>query len=247
MAEWWLLDAQTQRGIAANLDSTAMRVIQYYDSHRDENSLTAALCQELIREPIRLRDTTVSFHYRNFAEQNEEPRVGADGGILVTIVTRDERVEKGVLYQAKRLPQDRGARSLSIPREEASRLKRQIVAMLDHTHESILLGHTRTGIYAVDAAPLKELTIDELRYPFADARLIGLGTFLGKWVARCSRGDLDEGLIERIRTPRGFLLHLLEMEIETQQRPLLTEGGSPVALDHSRSGKVPQPRWRKSE
>ena len=53
-------------------------------------------------------------------------------------------------------------------------------------------------------------------------------TDLDKWVARCSRGDTDPALIHRIRENRGFINQLLEMDIQTRQKPLLTEGGSPV-------------------
>ncbi len=246
MAEWWLLDELTQQRIAAHLDDAADRVVRHFDDHRDENSLTAALCQEIIREPILLNDTTVVFNYRNFSEQSEEPKVGADGGIRITIKNGDEEVEKGVLFQAKRLPQDRNTRSLSIPdKKEVSRFKRQISSMLNWTEESIVLGHTRQGIYAVEAVSLENHTVEELRYPFRNARLVSLGTYLGKWVARCSRGDTDPVLIRRIREDRGFINHLLEMNIQTRQRPLLTEGGSPVNINALRTDQIPQPRWRR--
>jgi len=246
MAEWWLLDEPTQRRIAEHLDDAAARVIRHFDDHRDENSLTAALCQEIIREPILLNDTVVTFNYRNFAEQSEEHRVGADGGIRIRIKNGDEEVEKGVLFQAKRLPQDRNTRSLSIPdKKEAGRFKRQISAMLDWTKESIVLGHTRRGIYAVEAVSLENHTVEELRYPFRDARLVTLGTYLGKWAARCSRGDTDPVLIHRIREDRGFIDHRLQMDIQTRQRPLLTEGGAPVDLNTLRADQIPEPRWRR--
>lgn len=248
MAEWWLLDEGTQRRIAAHLDDAAGRVIRHFDDHRDENSLTAALCQEIIREPILLNDTTVIFNYRNFAEQSEEHKVGADGGIRITIRNGDEEVEKGVLFQAKRLPQDRNTRSLSIPdKKEAGRSKRQISSMLNWTEESIVLSHTRQAVYAVEAVSLENHTVEELRYPFRDARLVTLGTYLGKWVARCSRGDTDPVLIRRIREDRGFITHLLEMDIQTRQRPLLTEGGSPVNINDLRTDQIPQPRWQRKQ
>lgn len=246
MAEWWLLDELTQERIAEYLDSAAERVIEHFDDHRDENSLTAALCQEIIREPVLFNDTTVIFNYRNFAEQSEENKVGADGGIRITIKNRDEEVEKGILFQAKRLSQDRNTRSLSIPdKKEVSRFKRQISSMLDWTEESIVLGHTRRGIYALKASSLEEHTVEELRYPFKDVRLITIGTYLGKWVSRCSRGDTDPILIHRIREDRGFVNHLLEMSIQTRQKPFLTEGGMPINLGAPTIDKIPQPRWRR--
>src|SRR5205085_2761392 len=125
------------------------------------------------------------------------------------------------------------------------RLKSQILTMLEMTRESIMLSYTRDSVYAVDAESLKDLTTEQLRYPLATPRLIGLGTFLGKWVARCTRGDENEVLIEQIRTPGGFLKHRLEMEIITRQRPLLTEGSSPIDIGSLPVNKIPQPRWRK--
>lgn len=248
MAEWWLLDAQTQHRIAEHIDTAANRVIDHFDAHSNENSITAALGQELMREPIRLGDTTVTFNYRNFPEQNEEPLVGADGGMLIRVTNPAERieVEKGVLFQAKKFSQDRNPRALSVPRsEDASRLKRQVLAMLKTTRESVVFSYTRDAVYAVDAEALKDLTVDEIRYPMATARLIKLGTFLGKWVARCTRGDYNEVLIERIREPRGFLKHVLEMDIHTRQLPRLTEGGIPIPFDATNIGNVPQPNWQK--
>jgi hypothetical protein len=247
MAEWWLFDAQTQQRIAEHIDAAATRVIDHFEAHHNENSITAALGQELMRERVLLGDTTVAFNYRNFPEQTEEPLVGADGGMLITITNHVERlhVDKGVLFQAKRFPQDRLPRELSIPRpEDASRLKNQIQNMLRMTKESILLGYTLDAIYAVDAKSLRERTIDELRYPLAKPRLVRLGTFLGKWVARCTRGDENEALIQGIREPRGFLKHVFEMDVTTRQKPLLTEGGVALPLDASNKERMPE-SWRR--
>jgi hypothetical protein len=248
MAEWWLLDAETQRRIAEHIDDATFRVIYHFDAHHNENSITAALGQELMREQLQLGDTIVAFNYRNFPEQNEEPLVGADGGLLITVTNPAEQieVEKGVLFQAKRFDQDRNPRKLSIPRpKDASRLKDQILAMLNITKESIILSYTRDAVYTVVAKSLRNLTVDELRYPLATARLIGLGTYLGKWVARCTRGDRNKALIEGIREPRGFLKHVVEMDIQTRQKPLLIEGGIPLPFDDPNWRNIPQPNWRK--
>lgn len=40
--------------------------------------------------------------------------------------------------------------------------------MLDWTDDSVVLGHTRQGIYAVDALSLEECSVEDLRYPFRD-------------------------------------------------------------------------------
>jgi hypothetical protein len=248
MAEWWLFNAETQRRIAEHIDDATFRVIDHFDAHFNENSITAALGQELMRESVHFGNTTVIFGYRNFPEQTEEPLIGADGGLLITVTNPRERIEvvKGVLFQAKRFDQDRNPRSLSIPRpEDAGRLKRQILNMLETTKESIVLSYTRDAFYAVDAKALKDLTVEELRYPLATPRLIGFGTYLGKWVARCTRGDNNEVLTQRIREPRGFLKEIIEMNIQTQQRPLLTEGGIPLPFDDPAWRNTPQPNWRK--
>ena len=244
MAEWWLLDKPTQDGIAEYLDDASNRVLAHFDSHGDENSLTAALCQELIRKPFAYKNTTVVFDYRNFSEQAEEPLLGADGGILITITTPEERVEKAVLFQAKRLPQRRQPRSLTIRKTEASRLKKQVKTMMKVSEDSIVINHTRRGIYAVDAEALEDLTVENLRHPLETPRLLGIGTFLGKWVSRCSRGDLSDSVKRIILTPRGLLRHQLIMDIETKQRPLLTDGGSPITNDGLLPHQMPTPRWR---
>lgn len=112
------------------------------------------------------------------------------------------------------------------------------------TKESILLGYTLDAVYAVDARSLKDRTLAELRYPLATPRLIKLGTYLGKWVARCTRGDENEALIQGIREPRGFLKHVLEVDVTTRQTPLLTEGGVSLPLDDSNRVRIPQ-NWRR--
>src|SRR5262245_58563987 len=133
MAEWWLLDEPTQNEIADFIDEASDRVIDNFDAHGNENSLSAALGQELRGKALVLEDTTVTFDYRNFLEQSEEPVTGADGGLLVTIRNKDGVVEKGVFFQAKRFSQYRPPRSLSMPRKDARRLKNQLRNLLRHT------------------------------------------------------------------------------------------------------------------
>lgn len=246
MAEWWLLNEPTQDQIADFIDSASDRVIDNFDAHGNENSLTAALGQELRGRTLSLGDTTVKFDYRNFLEQLEEPITGADGGFLVTIANGNEVVEKGVFYQAKRFPHDVPTRSLSMPRKEASRLKNQVKDMLRHTEDCIVLGQTRDNFYAVDAAPLVDETIDNLRHPFKHARLITLGTYLGKWVARCTKGDTRKTFVQGIRKPQGFLKYLITMNVETKQPPLLTDGRAPIDLNSIPRDRIPEPRWRRA-
>jgi hypothetical protein len=104
--EFWLIDEATQDALAALIDAAADSVIDNFNSFGNENSLTAALGQELLRARLDIGGTSARFFYRNFLEQTEEPITGADGGIVVTIRTREQTIKKAVLFQAKRFPQD---------------------------------------------------------------------------------------------------------------------------------------------
>jgi hypothetical protein len=247
MAEWWLLDEPTQDRIADFIDTASDLVINNFEAHGNENSLTAALGQELSRRPLLLGDTTVTFRFRNFLEQQEEPLVGADGGFLVTITNSEGTYEKGVFYQAKRFAKYSATRSLRMTRKDAGRLKRQVSDMLEITSESIVLAQTPARFFAVDADSIASEPIENLRSPLSNVRLITLGTYLGKWVARCTRGDMRENFLDGLKKPRGFLKFLFEMEIETKQRPLLTDGGRPIDLDSIPRDQIPEPRWTRRE
>ena len=243
MAEWWLIDERVQQAIADHIDSASASVLRNFDNHANENSLTAAFGQELMRESLRLPDTEVRFEYRNFLEQDEEPLTGADGGIVISIRTLEENLKKGVLFQAKRLPQDRPVKRLTMRPGEPRRLRRQIEDMLSITGECVVLAQTRRDIYAVEALALDEFTLDDLRAFPSRTRLITVGTYLGKWVARCTRGDPNPNVVSRIERPRGFLKHLLTVDVSTTQQPLLTEGG--IKIDPLIYGdRTPTPRWR---
>lgn len=242
-AEWWLIDEPTQDAIADRIDAAAESVIRYFDNHANENSLTAALGQELLTARVDLGDTTAEFTYRNFSEQAEEPLTGADGGIVVTIRNREETVRKAVLFQAKRFAQRRRVKGLVLSRDEAKRLRRQLNVMVPITEESIVLAHTRERIYAVDGVAAKDLNLEQLRRITDNCRLVTLGTFLGKWVARCARGELNADIVNRVEHPRGFLHHQIGLEIVTRQTPLLTDGGlSGVPVLDPRG--IPRMRWR---
>ena len=109
-----------------------------------------------------------------------------------------------------------------------------------------MLGHTRQDIYVVEAVSLEDHTVEKLLYPFRESTSgYYEGTYLGKWVAKCSRGDTDQVLIHRTRENRGFIKHRLEMDIQTRQRTLLTGDGSPVNINALRTDQIPQPRWRR--
>jgi hypothetical protein len=119
--EWWLIDEATQNAIADRIDAAAAHVVDNFDNHGNENSLTAALGHTLLTTEIRIPDATVRFGYRNFSERDEEPRTGADGGFLVTVRGPEETIKKAVLFQAKRFPQDHGVKSLTLrhPKRDA--------------------------------------------------------------------------------------------------------------------------------
>jgi hypothetical protein len=242
--EWWLIDEPTQDIIARSIDSAADSVIAQFDRHANENSITAALGQKLLDTYVDANGTSARFSYRNFPEQSEEKRTGADGGIVVSVRNGAEEVRKAVLFQAKRLPQERPVRALTIPKIEASRLRRQLDQMVELSDESIVLVQTRERMYAVAAVSADELTIADLVHLTAECRLVSLGTFLGKWVTRCSKGDPSEALVAQADRPGGFLRHTIRMTVVTDQPPLLTAGG--VAIDpRAFRERVPKPRWRR--
>ncbi len=162
---------------------------------------------------------------------------------MVSIRNGEEEVRKAVLFQAKRLPQDRPVKSLTLPKTEARRLRRQLDLMVKISDESIVLVQTRERMYAIDAASADELTIAALVHLTNECRLVSMGTFLGKWVTRCSRGDPSEAVVSQADRPGGFLRHRIGMTVVTNQPPLLTAGG--VAIDpRTLRGRVPRPRWR---
>src|SRR5689334_7661823 len=129
--EWWLIDEPTQDVIARNIDAAAHSVIAQFDRHANENSITAAFGQKLLDTYVEANGTSARFSYRNFPEQSEEKLTGADGSIVVSVRNADEEVKKVVLFQAKRLPQDRPVKSLTLPKTEASRLRRQLDQMVE--------------------------------------------------------------------------------------------------------------------
>ncbi len=223
-SEWWLIDRPTQSAVASVIDAAADAVVRNFDLHGNENSLTAALGQKLLESRVKFGGTSVDFLYRNFAEVDEEPGTGADGGIVVSIASDARTVKKAVLFQAKRFAQEREVKRLSLPRAEARRLRDQVDSMIPLTSDCIVLAHTRNRVYAIDGRCADRLSIDDMRYVTERCRLVSIGTFLGKWVARCSRGDQDDDLVRNIERSKGFLRHRLEVRISTDQRAQLVLG-----------------------
>lgn len=231
-AEWWLIDEPTQLALAGVIDAAAKRVVEHFDLHWNENSLTAAFGEHLLQTQLSIGNTSARFLYRNFSEADEEPATGADGGIVVSINSRGQTITKAVLFQAKRFPQDREVKSLSLPREDAKRLKHQVDTMLPITDQCIVMAHTRERIYAIDGRCADRQSIDNLRYVTERCRLVSIGTFLGKWVARCSRGETGQYVVNSVAEPKGFIHHQLSMTIDTDQQPMLASGSA--ALDSHR-------------
>jgi len=223
-SEWWLIDEPTQLALAGVIDAAAERVVEHFDLHWNENSLTAAFGEHLLQTRLDIGNTSARFVYRNFSEVDEEPATGADGGIVVSISSRGQTIKKAVLFQAKRFPQDREVKSLSLPRADAKRLKRQVDTMIPITDQCIVLAHTRERIYAIDGRCADRQSIDHMRYVTDRCRLVSIGTFLGKWVARCSRGDTGQYVVSNVTQPKGFIHHQLSMTIDTDQRPMLASG-----------------------
>ncbi len=221
MPDWWLIDDGDQEELAAHINDAAARVVPNLDSHGSEDRLTGALGQELIREPITLGSgTKVTLRYRGLSSQTEEPHAGGDGGILVEVRLPDGTIHtKGSLFQAKLLPGWERGRELSLPsREKAEKFHKQLGDMLGQTPESVGVFYTRRNVYVMDAGRLREQEIDDLRRPLADGRIVTLGTYLGKWVARCTHGDPRPDLVRRIREKDGFR-HVLEMNVRAARPP----------------------------
>jgi hypothetical protein len=76
--------------------------------------------------------------------------------------------------------------------------------MLDLTKEAVVVFYTRSAIYVVDASRYRG-SDDVARRPLSKRhRLITLGTYLGAWIPRCTRGDNNPELISRVSHRDGF-------------------------------------------
>ena len=125
---------------------------------------------------------------------------------------------------------------------EASRLRQQIDNIVSQAEDSIIVSYTREQAYAVDAASVGELVIEEVRTFMAHERLLTLGTYFGKWVCRCSKGDTRTSIVQRALRARGFVRHLVEINVETTGSAMLTDGG--LILDPNRVPGV-RKRWQR--
>ncbi|GAB6848199.1 hypothetical protein [Paraburkholderia kururiensis] len=211
----FLIDQEAQTRIAKLIDSAVERVLGEVASHGNEEGMTTALGHSLMKHQIRESDLRVDFKYRQHNKYTEERYSGADGGFLVRVVTPNGTVEKAALFQAKLIGGLGDVRTLTMPRAEAKRLQGQSKDMLRHTDDAVAIFYTHKNIYVVDAkdysgnatskAPLSQ-----------EHRLITLGTYLGKWMPRCSKGDTDPDFVTRARHVDGFK-HGLSLNVVSQR------------------------------
>lgn len=195
-----------------HIDQVAERICAKYEKHADERSLIGAFNQALSDSPAYLEGAEIGFDFRNFPDQTEERQTGADGGYVVTVEKNaQQQVEKAEIYQAKRVKTDGIKRSHRMPRNEADRLRKQAKNMCNRSKKAAILVVAKRGIFVVDARQVA-VARDE-REPFRNARIISVGTFLGVWLARCTRGQKDPDFVDRVRNPGGFLASYLHMRI----------------------------------
>lgn len=211
----FLIDTEIQRRIAALIDTAATQVIGQLASHGNEEGLTSALGNALMQRSINSNGLRVDFRYRQHNKITEEPHSGADGGFLVRVKTPDASIEKVALFQAKLLGGYDDVRTLSMSTADAERLKKQVTDMLKHTGESVAVFYTWKNIYVVDASDYSARNASRL--PLSQKhRLITLGTYLGKWLPRCTKGDLNRDIVTKVKHVDGFK-HGLSLDVISQR------------------------------
>lgn len=199
------IDSQTQIQLAALIDRAVKQVINAIVAHGNEEGLTSALGGALMQQSMLSSDLRVDFNYRQHNKITEEPHSGADGGFLVRVTTSQGTIEKAALFQAKLLSGANDVRSLRMNKSDAARLKRQTTDMLRQTEEAVAIFYTSQNIYVVDAADYRDSSKSASQSPLsANHRLITLGTYLGKWIPRCTKGDVSDNLVKRVRHLDGF-------------------------------------------
>lgn len=216
----YLIDDDAQREIATKIDEAVRDVISELPHHGSEEGITPVLGHALMRQSFKTSDLNVRFVYRQLSKYTEESNTGADGGFVVKVTNPDGTIEKGCLFQAKLLKGNMQVRDLRMSTDEAERMKAQSVNMLALTDEAIGIFYTEHQVYIVDAQQYASSKINQVRNPLAQShRLVTLGTYLGKWMPRCTRGDKSENLISRIRHKEGFKQDLT-MEVITSRPPI---------------------------
>ena len=212
-----LIDNDTQLQIAAQIGQAVVEVLSELPNHGGEEGITPVLGHALMRRSIHTSDLHVEFNYRQLSKTVEEPHAGADGAFLVKVTTADAMVEKMALFQAKMLKGTSPVRDLSMRKSEAERLSTQVRKMLAHTDQAVAIFYTLTDIYVVDARLYSSSATSN---PLSTRhRLITLGTYLGGWMPRCTRGDRRPDLIARAEHMDGFK-HGLTMDVITKSPPV---------------------------
>lgn len=180
----------------------------------------------MVRQSFSTEDLVVKFSYRQLSKYTEEPHTGADGGFLVRVKNAQTTVQKAALFQAKLLSGGGHVRRLTIPLNDAQRLQGQAADMLKRTDEAVAVFYTQKQIYVVDAAGYESRSMINARRPLAEEhRLITLGTYLGRWLPRCTKGDQDRDLNRRLEHQGGFR-NGISMEVVSQQ-PTIAWGKDP--------------------
>lgn len=231
----YLIDEEMQRMIAARIDAAVAEVLRELPNHGSEEGLTPVLGHALRKQSVQAGDLQVKFNYRQLNKITEEPTSGADGGFLVTVQNTDTTVQKAALFQAKLLRGSKPVRQLRMNAGEVSRLSRQVESMLGQTSESVAVFYTHQQVYVVDASDYKGRTADSARTPLSSShRLITLGTYLGRWIPRCTKGDQNPDVIRRVQHLDGFKRGLT-MEV-ISQRPSIASALDPGEVSWQRFG-----------
>lgn len=213
----YLIDEDAQRQIANAIDRAVAEVMSEAMNHGSEEGITPVLGHALMRQSFRQPDLRVEFNYRQLNKVNEEPFAGADGAFLVRVKIPGRSVKKAALFQAKLLKGELPVRDLSMDSREAQRLSGQCGHMLSQSSESVAIFYTSSGIYVVDAVRYSH---SSSRKPLSEShRLITLGTYLGKWLPRCTRGDESDALVARAERPGGFKKGI-ELNVVAEREPI---------------------------
>lgn len=206
-----LIKRNIQLQLGKHINDIAHRVCGNFEQHADERNLMGAFNQALSDAPASLDGAEVRFKFRNFPDQTEEKKTGADGGYIVKVDTPNGRTEKAEIYQAKRIVCEKITRDLRLRSEEAERLHRQARDMCKESHGAAIIVITKKGIRAIDAQQIAEAR--DRRNPFRDVRIVSIGTFLGVWLARCTRGQTDPDFVDKVKNRPGFLASYLHMHV----------------------------------
>jgi hypothetical protein len=205
------------------------KVLAALPNHGSEEGLTPVLGHALMQQSFTDKDLSVRFSYRQLNKSTEEPHAGADGGFLVRVQNADTTVQKAALFQAKLLRGEGNVRQLTMWSAEAQRLKDQVADMLKQTDQAVAVFYTSKQIYVVDAAGYHSRNTLAARHPLSEEhRLITLGTYLGRWIPRCTKGDERPEFNARVQHQDGFR-NGITMKV-VSQRPSISWFKDPIEI-----------------